>query len=181
MKNCLATISLALSLTIGVMTSTAWAAESKIAIVDSREIIEKSQAVKSIRDQVNKEAENFKKQFAQKEKELKKKFQDLEAQKAQLSQAAFSEKETQLVKEADEVRKKGHEDRTKLDKAFSEAMTQVENKFSEIIQAKAKKDSYSVVFFKINTVYNDEALEITEQVLKDLDKALPKVAVKFDK
>ena len=154
---------------------------NRIAVVDSQKMVEESKAFKSIKEQVNKKSESFKKEATNKEKELKKKFNELESNKRKLSKEAFEQESEKFSREAENFQKKGYEERMKIEKAYADAMSQVEKTINEIIQRKAKQDNYSLVLFKMSTVYSNENLDITASILTELDKALPKVEVKFSK
>ncbi len=157
------------------------AANDKIAIIDSQELIEKSKAVQSIREQANKKLESLRKEATNKEKELKKKFDDLESNKRKLSKEAFEEGNEKIAKEAQEFQKESYEARMKIEKSSVEAMAKVEEAIFDIIKARSKKEKYSLVLSKLSTFYNDDSLDITDSVLAELDKVLPRVEVKFSK
>jgi len=174
------TKTLIIALAISSLASFAKAQDLKIAIVDSQKILEQSSAVKSIRDQVSKRAEDLKSKASAKEKELKQKYTDLEGQKKALAKEAFEQKSTALAKEAEEFNKSSYMQRAGIDKAFQEGMAQVEKKITDIIQEKAKSDKLSLVFFKMSTIYSDANLDITDGILKDLNSQLSNVKVNFD-
>ena len=60
-------------------------------------------------------------------------------------------------------------------------MSKVETKVVDIIKAKAKADGHQVVFYKMHTAYSEDALDITDHVLTQLNKDLAKVEVNFKK
>lgn len=153
----------------------------KIAIVDLQKIGDESKAVKSVREQADKKWNAAKKEAADKEKELKKKFSELENNKRKLSKDAYDQEEEKLGRETEGFQKKNYEKRMKIERATAEAMAQVEKTINEIIQKKAKQENYTLVLFKMSTVYSNESLDITSGILTELDKVMPKVEVKFSK
>ena len=70
--------------------------------------------------------------------------------------------------------------RVSLDKASHAARLQVEESFAEIVKEEAKKRGISVVVPKMYTIYSDQDLDITSDILKLLNKKLKTVAVKFE-
>ncbi|MBA8667142.1 OmpH family outer membrane protein [Holosporaceae bacterium 'Namur'] len=154
---------------------------NRIAVVDFQKIDNESKAVKSIREQADKKWDAAKKEAADKEKELKKKFSELENNKRKLSKDAYDQEEEKLGREAEGFQKKSYEKRMKIERATAEAMAQVEKTIREIIQKKAKEESYTLILYKMSTIYSNERLDITSGILAELDKALPKVEVKFSK
>lgn len=162
------------------LTSQVLAADFKVAIVDSQKILEQSTAFKSIREQVTKKADASKNTAVEKEKQLKQSFQDLEGKKKALSKEAFDEKNNKLMKDAEEFSKNSYSERMSIEKAYTDAMGQVEKKMTDIIQAKAAADKINLVMLKANTIYSDPTLDITDGVLKELNSSLADVKVSFD-
>jgi outer membrane protein len=159
------------------------AAEEKapltISVVDVQMLLEKATAVTKIRDQIDKKAEEFKKEFTKKEEYFKKKYEDLEKQKTVLSKEAYDKKTEDLQKELADAQKKVQENRTSLDKAHNEAMQKVEAAFTDIVKEEAKKNNVKIVIHKSQTVYAEDSLDITAKVIEALNKKLPSVDVKF--
>ena len=152
---------------------------SSFAVIDARQIFENSLAVGKIREQVDGKAEIYKKESSKKEEYFKKKFEELEKQKSVLSKEAFEQKNNDLSKEFGEAQKKVQEDRGSLEKAYMEAMQKVENTIVEIVKDEANKSGLKFVLHKGQTVYADDALDITQKVLEALNKKLSTVTVKF--
>ncbi len=150
-----------------------------IAVIDVQLIFEKSLAAPKIREQVETKAETFKKDSSKKEEYFKKKFEELEKQKSVLAKEAFELKSNDLSKEFSDAQKKVQEDRGVLEKAYVDAMQQVEATIVEIVKEEAKKFGLKLVVHKGQTVYADDALDITQKVLEAVNKKLPSVTVKF--
>ncbi|MCE2993675.1 MAG: OmpH family outer membrane protein [Alphaproteobacteria bacterium] len=155
------------------------ATQSGISVVDTQLIFEKSTAVQKVREQIDKKAEDFRKDSASKEAYFKKKSEELEKQKSVLAKDAFEQKSNDLAKEFGEAQKKVQENRAALDKAYMEAMQQFESVLSGIVQEQASKNGSKVVLPKMQTLYSDNALDITSAVLEAVNKKLPNIAVKF--
>jgi len=176
-SNCFKT--LAASAILAASASTAFAADNSIAIVDTQKIFEKATALTKIKDQLDKKAEEYKTESSKKEDYFKKKFDDLEKQKSILSNEAFEKKSGELSKEFAEAQKKVQDNRQKLDKAYVDAMQQVNDTFSTLVSDEAKKKGYQVVMPKLQTLFSDNNIEITDQMIKELNKKLPTVKVNF--
>lgn len=174
--------------TIGLLAATFFAvsasaafAQDTIAIVDTQKIFESSSAVKQIKEQIDKKAEEFKKESTDKESYFKKKYEDLEKQKTVLKKEEFEQKNNDLAKEFGEAQKKVQDSRSVLDKAYVEAMQKVETTFNDVVKAEATKKGANVVLHKMQTIYSDSKLDITEPVLQALNKQMPKASVSFGK
>lgn len=155
------------------------ASQAAISVVDTQVIFEKSTAVQKVREQIDKKAEDFRKDSANKEAYFKKKSEELEKQKSVLAKDAFEQKSNDLAKEFGEAQKKVQENRAALDKAYMEAMQQFESVLAGIVQEQAAKNGSKVVLPKMQTLYSDNALDITNAVLEGVNKKLPNIAVKF--
>lgn len=159
----------------------AQAAEEKpsILVVDVQSIFEKSTAVVKVREQIDKKAEEFRKDSASKEDYFKKKFDELEKQKSVLAKDAFEKKNADLSKEFADAQKKVQDNRSTLDKGYMDSMQQVETTLTDIVKEVATKKGVKVVLPKNQIIYSDDSLDVTNQVLEDLNKKLPNITVKF--
>lgn len=159
------------------LTTPAFAAE--IAVVDTNLVAEKATAVTKIREQVEKKAEEYQKDSSKKEEYFKKKYEDLEKQKATLSKEAYEKKNNDLGQEFNEAQKKVQETRSSLDKAYVDAMRSFDKVFTEVVQEEAKKAGAKAVLQKTQTIYVDETLDITNKVIEAVNKKQPSASVKF--
>jgi len=151
----------------------------KIAVFDSRMIMEKSEAVKDVRTQIE---AKFKEQHAAASKiqeNLKKRHQDIESKRAVLSKDAFEKQDAQLRNESEEASKQVYLQRMSIDSALQDAIGKVEDEVTKIITDYAKTNSINLVLHKMQTFYNDEQMDISEDILKQLDKRMLKMKVVF--
>ena len=155
------------------------AADHKMMVVETRKIIESSLAHQDILANVQKKNETYRDEVQLLEADLKKQYQDLETQKNALSQDAIDKKNEAMSKEVAELQKKSYSQHTALEDAYRTATQVLIDKTSEIVKQQAKKNGYSIVIEKGVAVYSDDALDITNSVLDELNKVLPKVAVEF--
>ena len=165
--------------TIGSLLTFSAAAETKIGFVETRKVIENSIAHVNILDQVQKKNESFRDAVQKSEADLKKKYNDLETKKNALSQEAIDKKNEEISKEVAELQKKSYSQHSSLEDAYRNATQVVVDKTNEIVKKHAEKNSYNAILEKAAAVYSDSSLEVTEVVLEELNKVLPKVEVKF--
>lgn len=168
------------ALLIAGFTLSANADNIKILVVDGQKIIESSLAYKDITAQVEKKATAFKNSAAKMQEDLQKKYKEIESQKAVLSTEAYGKKTKEFELEAEKAQESTYMERVTLDKAYAEAMKVLEQRITDIIQRRAKDMKADLVLTKINIVYNNNALEITDSIIEEINKSLPAVAVKFD-
>ena len=153
--------------------------KSSVLVVDTQILLEKSTAIIKVKEQLEKKAEEFKKDSSAKETSFKKRFEDLEKQKSVLSKDAFEQKNNELAKEFGDAQKKVQESRALLEKVYGESMQQFEKGLAEVISSIVAKENASVVIPKAQLLFSSPNLDITSQVLDALNKKLPTIAVKF--
>lgn len=154
-------------------------AEIKISVVETRKIMENSIAHNDILSQIQKKNEEFRDGIQKAEAILKKKYEDFETKKNALSDKAADEKREEMSKEVAELQRKSYSQHASLDDAYRGATQLVVDKTSEIVKKHAEKNGYALVLEKAVSVYSDSTLDITEAILEELNKTLPKVEVKF--
>jgi len=171
----------AAALMAGICMSEAHAVDTKnIAIIDTQMLGEKATAWQKIREQTDKKAEEFKKDSAGKESYFKKKYDDLEKQKSVLSKEIYDKKYEELNKEMVDAQKKAQDFRNSLDKGYTEAAQKFEDALSSVVQEEAKRVGAILVLSKMQILYGDQSLDITDSVIAALNKKLPSVTVKFE-
>ena len=159
---------------------TTCSAETKIGFVETKRLIESSTAHGNILDQVQKKNESFRESVQKSEADLKKKYQDLETKKNALSQEAIDKKNEEISKEVAELQKKSYSQHSSLEEAYRNATQLVVDKANEIVKKYAEKNGYNAVLEKAAAVYSEPSLEVTDVILDELNKTLPKVEVKFE-
>lgn len=162
-----------------ISTSYSASAEASVAIVDTNKILESASAVKDIRSQVDKKAEAFKADSMKKETYFKEKYESLEKQKSVLSKDAFEKKSEELAKEFAEAQKKVQEHRNTLDRGYGEAIEKFNDTFLSVVKDVSKKNGHTVVLHKMQTIYSENTLDITDTVLAGVNKKMSKIKVNF--
>jgi Skp family chaperone for outer membrane proteins len=178
-KNKLAGLAISALLMSSVVSQAVAADDKAMVFVDTQVILEKSTALVKVREQLDRKAEEFKKDSTNKEAYFKKKYEDLEKQKTVLTKEVFEQKNNDLAKEFGEAQKKVQESRGTLDKAYTDAMQQFEKVLTDIVKEEAIKNHATAVLPKMQALYSDDSLDITASVLDSLNKKLPNIAVKF--
>jgi outer membrane protein len=150
-----------------------------IATVNIKEIMDKSSAAKSVKDQLDAKQKSFQTEMSKKEEDLQKEEQDLGKQRTVLSPEAFDKKVKDFKIKADTAQKEVRSKRAALDNAFSSALGDIQKAVFDIVSRIAKEKAYSVVLPTSQLLYGDPKLDITKNVLDELNKTLPKVNVSF--
>ena len=146
--------------------------ETLIAFLDMNKIMLQSEAGKSITIQLEKLHKKNIDTFKKKEEELKNKETSIVSQKNVLSNEEFEKKINSLRKEANEYRIKRRDLINSLTEKRVEAQNKLIKTLNPILAEYSKKKSISMVIQKKNIIIGKSELEITNDILKILDKSL---------
>lgn len=150
-------------------------AQSKIAVVDIEKLLNESKAGQSIAQQIKAKQEAFQKEFSAKEKELIDAQKKLVDDKKSLSAEDFSKKRKEFEEKLIETRKQFQKRRTDLDRALSSALMELRKNVVETTAAVADKQGYDVVVTRDSVVIADKSLDVTNQVLTDLNAKIDNI------
>lgn len=164
---------------IGVPLSAAFA-QSNVAVVNIQAIMRDSMAAKSVREQLEQKQKSFQGEIGKKEEQLQKEDQELAKQRSVLAKDAFEKKLQEFRGRATKVQKEVQSKKALLDGAFERSIGQIQKAVTDIIAAMAKEKQFTVAIPTSQVLYAEPALDITDEVLKRLDKDLPRVDVKFE-
>lgn len=154
--------------------------QSKIAIVDIERVIGESDVSKSIHKQLEKQREEYQKNIDKKDADLKSQKEAIEKDRASLSPEAFEKKEREFYTNIAEAQRSVQVQRAELGKAYDEAISKVYRKTREIISNLATEKGFIVALPSSQILYNDAALDISEDVFKRLNKEMQHQQVNFD-
>lgn len=149
-----------------------------IAIVDVQRILQESLAAKDVQQQLEGQRAKFQTEITSEEKELRKAEQDLAEARQKLTADVYADREQQLRQRFLTVERQVQSRRKALDQAFSESMNTVRASLQEIVSSVARQKGVNLVIVKQQTLWSDKSLDITDEILANLNKALPKVPVK---
>ena len=173
--------------TIGMMCTTAFNqadaatdANTKIAVVETRKVIETSTAHQNILSKNLKKNDEYRDSVQKEEAKLKEKYKNLEGKKNALSAEALEKKNEEMGAEVAELQKTSYKQHAALEDAYRNATQDLMDKTSDIIKAQAEKNHYNIVLEKGAAPYSDESLEITQTIIDQLNKETPTVTVTFD-
>ncbi|SCA55029.1 putative Outer membrane protein [Candidatus Terasakiella magnetica] len=149
----------------------------KIAVVDMEQVLIKSTAPKSIREQVNKIRSQYRSEVKKEETALHQANQSLAQKKTLLSQEAFKEERRKFEQKVLGVQKKVQQKNLSLQKAQNAAQAKVKQALSKVVIALAQQQGFTLVLRRAQTIVVAEQFDITNQVITELNKTLPKVVV----
>lgn len=160
-----------------ILASTTVYAGEKIAIVAIQQIIQKSAAAESIRKQLQDQRDSYQKEITKQEESLHKKDQELAGQKSLMAPEAFREKVLSFKKEVSSVQDSVQKKRLSLDRAYNNAIKKVQTQAIKIVEEISEDKGITVAIQSSQILFFKEGLDISEDVLAELNKRLPSVEI----
>lgn len=150
-----------------------------IAVLNIQEIMRESTAAKSVKATLESQQKSFQSEMSTKEQALLTKEKDLAQQRSVLSPEEFEKKVQEFRTQATNAQKEVQSKKAKLDKAFADALAEIQKSVVDIVTEQAKTKQLDAVFPTSQLLYAEPSLDITADVLEELNKRLPRVQVKF--
>jgi Skp family chaperone for outer membrane proteins len=175
---------LGLLIVVAIFPSFTYAEEkfkSKIAVVDVESILEHSTATQYIRKSINEISTRIQAEMSAKELNLKNIEGDLIKQRGILSEADFESRVAEFNKQVSETQKEMQIKKSSLEQAHGEAMATVHQTTIEIIGDLAKKHDFNLVLPSSQVLFVDNELNITLEVITNLNNRLKTVEVNYHK
>lgn len=154
-------------------------ADSEIGIINVEKIMAKSKAAQSVRTQLQSKQKSFQAELDAKQKQLVQEDQELVKQKNTLAKDAFEKKVKDFQAKAATAQREIQTKKSSLDKAFAAALGQIQEKVVAISKNVAENKDLKAIISASQVLYGDPELDITDDVLEQLDSDLPSVSVKF--
>ena len=154
-------------------------AKTDIAVVNIQQVMKDSTAAKSVREQLEAKQKAFQSEITKKEESLQNEDKELAKQQKVLSKEAFAEKAKAFRAKATEVQKEVQSKKALLDAAFERSLGDIQKSVNEVIAELAKEKGFKLAVPTSQILYSDSDMDISAEVLKRLNKKLPKVDVKF--
>jgi outer membrane protein len=142
----------------------------KIGIIDLPRIMRESQAAKDARAVLMKDLEGKRAQIMAKDKELKALDEELKNPQLKLSEEARKEKTEKLAREVKEFRRLDADLSEELKKKEVELTSKIIADIRRIVQSLIKNEKYTLILEKNSVVGSDEAVDVTERILKLYDR-----------
>lgn len=155
------------------------AAGLKIAIIDDQKLLAESKAAKSIEAQLVKKQESYQKDFTSLEKKLHDEEASLLSSKDKMKPDEFDKKRVAFQNEVANAQKLAQQRRNDLQQAGNEGLSKLRAQITKIVTGMAEKSGYDLVLTRQNVVLGDKSMDITDEVLAELDKTLTDVPLSF--
>ena len=151
-----------------------------IAVIDYQRILRDAKSAKSIRDQVEARRQSYQIQIADEEKRLHEADKDLAAQRSVLSAEAYAEKRRLFEEDVNGVQRSVQERRRQLDDVSAAALAEVRTAIINVVGELAEDRGFNVVLPSSGVLLFSPMIDLTEDVLANLDERLPIVKVPED-
>ena len=150
----------------------------KIAIVDFRYILKKSNAIKILGNKFVLFEKKINEKIKLKQKELKIKEKKILKSKNKLTDSDYQNKLKLFKSEVFQVQKKYKEDRLLLNNSFQALQKKLKDLLAQIIKDVSKKREINVVFLKENVfLFNDSSVDLTNEVLDLFNKKTKSMSI----
>lgn len=152
-------------------------ANRDIAIVDIQYILQETDAAKNIRAQVSELRKKYRDEVGKKEEELRKQEKALLDKRATIPAEDFAKQAKEFETKLAAAQREVMERQEKLENAVNTAVGQLRDSAVEIIAAKAKAREVALVLPRQNVVIVEPSLDLTEEVVAELNKKIKTVKV----
>jgi Skp family chaperone for outer membrane proteins len=150
----------------------------KIAIVDFRYILKKSNAIKILGNKFVLFEKKINEKIKLKQKELKIKEKKILKSKNKLTDTDYQNKLKLFKSEVFQVQKKYKEDRLLLNNSFQTLQKKLKDLLAQIIKDVSKKREINFVFLKENVfLFNDPSVDLTNEVLDLFNKKTKSMSI----
>ncbi|STX28061.1 outer membrane protein OmpH [Legionella beliardensis] len=158
---------IAILLSLGAVT--AFADEAKIAVVDLQKIMQTSSQMKTIQQKLEKDFKPRRDKLVAMEDDLKKDMEKFKRDSAIMSQSQKKELEKKIVVTQQRFEREGQQYQQELSTAHNEAMEELYTKIRKAISKVAEAGKYDLVLQKDAAPFSTTKLDITDQVIKDIN------------
>ena len=164
--------------TFFLLVSTSAFAEQKIVVLDLKYVLNNSKAGKGAQDFLKKTFENNAKKFADMEKKLKKEESDLLSKKTVLSKEEYTKKGDALRKQVIDYQSQRRASLDKIATQRAKSREKLIEAIDPILNAYIKENNIYLVMDKKDFLGGTPESDITEIIIKKLNKELPSLNLK---
>tara|TARA_X000001036_G_scaffold286201_1_gene265884 strand:+ start:2957 stop:3565 length:609 start_codon:yes stop_codon:yes gene_type:complete len=153
------------------------AANTTIGIVNTAQVLTESKAAKSLFKQRETLQKSFLLEVSDKEQGLRDREKALISERDSISKDAFNKKKESYEKDLLETGKKVREKKQKLEQAYAKAIAKIKAEMTKATAAVADEKALQLVLTNQNVIIGAKELDITDEVMKRLDKNLPDLKI----
>lgn len=148
-----------------------------IAVVNFALLEERAKVTQNIANQIKAKQDILQKEVEGIQKDVQKKVDDLEKSASVLTAKALEQKKANLQKELIQTDEKLKARASKLEKIKNDVLLNLNEQIKEVISSIAEKGGYDIVISESSAIYYHTKYDITEDVIKAVDKKIPSVKI----
>ena len=142
---------------------------AKIGVIDLQKILETSTSGKSIQAQLKGQKDKMESDLKQKGSEIEKISKRLERESMVMSKEMREEKEREQRIKINDFKTLQKKFRSDLQKLEGQLMNQLQKDIKGIVDAIGKKKGYLLIINKYNVIYSPDSIDITDDLIKQLN------------
>ncbi len=144
----------------------------KLAFVDLQKALNLCKAGQDAKEEFAKQVEKAEEKLATKQEELKRLKEILEKQSAMLNEDTFKKKEKDYQAKLRDFKRLYQESQDELKVQDNEAVKEILENLVQVVQEYGKEKGFTFIFEKSESalLFADEAMEVTEEILKIYDQ-----------
>ena len=151
-----------------------------IAVVEGQFVLRESFASKAIQKQIEIRRNQYQLEISAKEKVLRERERELLQQQSVLSAEAFAQYRREWETDVTVVKRIVAERRGQLDKAYAKGMKIIQLEVSQILKELSSEMNISLIIPVSQTLFFDQKLNISREVLQRLNARLPNLKLEFE-
>ncbi len=144
-------------------------------VIDYQRILREAAAARSIRAQIEARRQVYQEEVSREEQRLHEEDKEFARQRSVLSPEAFAEKRRQFEQDVADVQRLVQERRRELDRLSAAALNEVKQALIEIVTSLSEERGFNLVLPSSELLFFARTLDLTEEVLAELDARLPEV------
>ena len=152
-------------------------AEQKVAYMDMKFVLNNSKAGKGAQEYLHKSFQENQKKFIDEENKLKKEESDLLTQKTILTKEEYQKKSDNLRKKVIDYQSQRRTSLEKITAQRAKAREKLLEKLDPILQTYIEESDISLVIDRKNVVMGNTNLDITDIIIKKLNKEFPSLSI----
>ena len=150
-----------------------------IAVLDVQQVLRRAVAAKRIRKVMEARRKEFEEEISEERLQLQGEENQLRKQSTILSPEAMNNKRRVLENKVSDLRRKAEQKRGILNRAFNGATRELRQEIAKVLADLMKERNITITLARKAVLVFDQRLNVTEEVLKRLDKNLPNLKIDF--
>jgi outer membrane protein len=145
------------------------AADVKIGIIDTQEVLKESKAAKKARNLLMDELNEKRSVFAKKQDEVRLLEEEIKIKGEGMTESQRREKNDQLGREVKNLQRLKTDLEEELNKKNVDLTQKILQEVSDVVKEFMKKEKYTLILEKKSVVSSDEAIDITDKIIRLYD------------